>query len=146
MKMHVSQKLLVCAITGVMVCCTLVLAGCASAKAETQTLDQRVEAAQISHAGRFETSGSHGCYGCHGSSGDAWPMLASAPKLPAFHFSVENPTSYEDLDETYQNCSTCHVAITGVQEEKIEEVVIAYADEPASAAGATSTTTEASGN
>ena len=84
------------------------------------TLDARVAKAQLSHAGRYEVSGSHGCYGCHGANASAWPILATAPQLPAFHFDATSPTSFDDLDESYQNCATCHIEITGKQEKAAE--------------------------
>ena len=84
-------------------------------------LDARVAKAQLSHAGRYEVSGSHGCYGCHGANASAWPILATAPQLPAFHFDAISPTSFDDLDESYQDCATCHIEITGKQEKNAAE-------------------------
>ncbi len=91
------------------------MTACSTQTSETKTLDQRVTTAKASHSGRFETMGSHGCYGCHGATANAWPILTDAPKLPAFHFTVDSPTSFNDLGESYQNCSSCHIEITGIQ-------------------------------
>lgn len=85
------------------------------------SLDQRVAAAQVSHAGRYEVSGSHGCFGCHGANDSAWPILASAPQLPAFHFDVDAPKSFDDLGDAYQDCAACHIEITGKQGKSASE-------------------------
>ncbi len=85
------------------------------------SLDQRVAAAQASHAGRYEVSGSHGCFGCHGANDSAWPILASAPQLPAFHFDVDAPKSFDDLGDAYQDCAACHIEITGKQGKSASE-------------------------
>ncbi len=98
-----------------------VAAGGAGAGSDSATVDARVAKAQLSHAGRYEVSGSHGCYGCHGANASAWPILATAPQLPAFHFDATSPTSFDDLGESYQDCATCHIEITGKQEKAAGE-------------------------
>lgn len=111
-----SRKIAAAAMACALVLSVSGLAACSNnTSSETQTVDQRISKAQASHAGRYETSGSHGCYGCHGSNSNAWPILTSAPKLPAFHFSVESPSSFSDLKAEYQDCATCHIEIIGVQ-------------------------------
>lgn len=98
-----------------------VAAAGSGAGADGSTLDARVAKAQLSHAGRYEVSGSHGCYGCHGANASAWPILATAPQLPAFHFDATSPTSFDDLGESYQDCATCHIEITGKQDKAAGE-------------------------
>ena len=60
-----------------------------------------------SHNGRFAELGAQGCYGCHGSSDQADPLLASAPKMPADHYSNSEPASRE-IDPVRMQCNTCH--------------------------------------
>lgn len=95
--------------------------GAAGGAAVGSSLDQRVAAAQVSHAGRYEVSGSHGCFGCHGANDSAWPILASAPQLPAFHFDVDAPKSFDDLGDAYQDCAACHIEVTGKQGKSASE-------------------------
>ncbi len=103
-----------CALTASL--CGLAACSSSGASASDQTLDARVAKAQASHAGRYEVSGSHGCFGCHGANAGAWPILDTAPQLPAFHFDTDAPTSFEDLGERYTDCAACHIEITGEQE------------------------------
>lgn len=114
-RIECSRKITAAAMTCALVLSVSGLAACSNTGNETQTVDQRITKAQASHSGRYETSGSHGCYGCHGSNSTAWPILTSAPKLPAFHFSVDSPSSFNDLKAEYQDCASCHIEITGVQ-------------------------------
>lgn len=91
--------------------------GCSSQEQTTApTADQRVSAAYDAHQGRYQITGSHGCYGCHGANESASPMLAGAPAIPAFHYEGGTVgTSFDDLQDTYSDCATCHVELTGVQ-------------------------------